>query len=157
MERHGPKGPAPKQFARIVPETLQPPNESGERAAMARLDLDLAEFLQEEPITKRMNYVESVAQLRRIISGSTLVRPVIFDKDEFGSSLVSLGMYMQEKNERDPYYVADDSIGNQYRVYVNPQGRIAQPNLDYRKRIVLLSGQDTYYILPIVFTDKRRE
>ena len=138
-----------KPFVRIAPRDSGA--RSGERVPLTKLDLDLAEFLEEEPITKPVSYIDSLKKLRAIIMASAVVRPRGFQKHEFAARLRSMGMYSHDRGEDVPYYITEDLHGNQFRVYANPAGKVNSPKIDCENRMVLMHGDDTYYIFPVVW------
>lgn len=129
-------------------------NQSGERA----LELDLAEFEEREVPTKRKRTMDNIEELRtklrRALAFSATEK---FEPAEFAESIIFMSKPTYEMDQPNMYYVLEDKLGNQFRLYVDPQGKLGEC-VDISKRVVLeMEGELGYLFRVSVENDPRSE
>ncbi|HSB47288.1 MAG TPA: hypothetical protein VLD37_04680 [Candidatus Bilamarchaeum sp.] len=112
---------------------------------------------EEEPDTARYTYITDLEQLKALFRGAVAFsRGGDFDPAGFAEKIVTLDMCTRDRDEPHYYYFLEDKSGNQYRLYMEPQGTIDSRHVRPEERVVLDFGGRTGYLFPLAFQSDER-
>lgn len=112
-----------------------------------------------EPPTARYDYITSIEQLKALLRRAVCPgrEAAGFDPAAFADRISVVGMCTREREEPHLYYFIEDKLGNQYRLYMDPEGAVSDRKLDLGKKVVLDFGNGrTGYLFPLAFQGEER-
>jgi hypothetical protein len=113
-------------------------------------------YNEEEPDTARYSYINSVPELRRMLQGAVAFSRTDFDAAAFAERITAIGMCTRDGEEEHPYYTIEDTVGMQFRLYIDPLGKVSSAKVQQEKRVVLDFGGRMGYLFPLAFQDEER-
>ncbi len=113
-------------------------------------------FDETEPETARYQYITSLGQLKDLFNGAvSLTRR--FDAAAFADRAAVLGMCTRDRDEPHLYYFIEDKLGNQFRLYVDPDGAVSSGQVRHDRRVALdLGNGHIGYLYPLAFQGEDR-
>ncbi len=169
MERKSGKRPDPQQtsasgeFARPRPMS-EPVRKEGLVLDFSDLEPTTRKALTpvpdrepEEPDTARYSYIRNLTELQAMMRSSFAFcrHDEGFDPSVFADRLISLDMCTREREEPHAFYFLEDSLGNQYRLYLDPAGPIRSRSIDHERRVVFYFGDSEGHMFPLAFQKGR--
>ncbi len=113
-------------------------------------------FGEAEPETARYQYITGLGQLKALLREAVSLSRQ-FDAAAFAERAAALGMCTRDRDEPHLYYFIEDKLGNQFRLYVDPDGVVSSGAVVHERRVALdLGNGHIGYLYPLAFQGEER-